>query len=401
MDNIQPEKTPESEDATTTGSKLPNLDLIKPEPVVLPGGEPIAGFPVEYIPAGEQGRVEVCGFHTFDEGLSFYKMLEAFTGYVKQAGGMPSRVSDMLVVLSPDVTHVYMNNSLPIKSRVRVRRSLEAGEMVFRDDIAGVDRLEFPNIEPPEHSGFMLLVSSGWRKGMCFDFRPLNPNGDVSTAEAYTNIKAMGGMVLSHLLFTEKFLLSSEDWDAILAAKWFPFMFLSEKLWEQLFQAVLHGGDTCAPEQRIHEAFLQACDQRLHSWRQNEHFANHIEFLEAAVDAYKRGDWLTVVSVAFPRVEGLLRQAFGGGNSFRRKFSEALDRTEGPKSLLFPERLRQYFEDVLYPSIHFDQPDLPPTRHTVTHGVVSAQELTQKVALTLLLLIDHVLYCMPNEDDDG
>lgn len=360
----------------------------------------MAGFATEYTPPGEKCFIEVCGFHTFDEGLSFYTILEAFTKYVQKAGGMPSRVSNILVAISPDVTHVYMNDNLPTIARLRVRRSHEAGERVFRDDIADVDRLEFPNIEPPEQSGFMLLISHGWRKGMCFDFRPLNSNANVSTEEAYKNIKAMGGMVLAHLWFTEKFLLSPTDWDAILAAKWFPFMFLPEKLWEQPFLAVLHGGDLCDPEQKIHEAFLQACDQRLESWRRNEHFANHIEFLETAVNAYKEDNWLIVVSVALPRVEGLLREAFGGGNQHRDKFSEALDAREGPKSLLFPQRLRQYFQDVLFPYTDFAQPDLPPTRHTVAHGVVSADELTRKEALTLMLLIDHILYCMPIKDDE-
>jgi len=128
----------------------------------------------------------------------------------------------------------------------------------------------------------------------------------------------------------------------------------------------------------------------------------HVDFLDRAVRAYKEGDWLTVVSVAAPRVEGLIRQAFGAWGKQRDvvdKLAENVKRQEHARSLLFPDRLRQYFDRVFFRFTQFSIADLPNSRHTLAHGLVASDKLTRKEALTLLLLIDHILYCMPSDDE--
>jgi len=204
--------------------------------------------------------------------------------------------------------------------------------------------------------------------------------------------------VMAHLWFTERFLLSPDDWTKILAAGWFPFVFLPHNRWEDIFVSIQNGWELSDSEQKIHELWITACDDRLASWRANAHFAAHVDFLDRAVRAYKDSDWLTVISVAAPRVEGLLRRAFGAWGHQREaidKLAENIERQEHAKSLLFPDRLKQYFEKVFFRFVQFSDSDLPHTRHTLAHGLVEPNKLTRKEALTLLLLIDHILYCMP------
>lgn len=375
--------------------------LFLPKPVVLPTRERLMGFSMEAAKPQSKVRVQVCGFRTFDEGLPFYYMLEAFDPYLQEMGLAAARVENMLVAIAPKETHVYVNENLPTTMRARAKRACAAGEAIFRDDLAGIELVDFPNLRPPGNSGFMLLISAGWRRGMCFDFRPLHPDHPVASQEAFEGIKRMGGMVLTHLWFTERFLLPTDDWGKILAAGWFPFVFLSQACWQDIMGAIQNRWDLSGPEQKIHETWLAACDERLESWRANVHFAGHVEFLQRAVRAYKEGDWMTVVCVAAPRVEGLLRQAFGAWGTQRDiidKLTENVERQEHAKSLLFPDRLKQYFRDVFFRYVEFSDADLPHTRHTLGHGLVPAGKLTRKEALTLLLLIDHILYCMPLDD---
>ncbi len=212
----------------------------------------------------------------------------------------------------------------------------------------------------------------------------------------------MCGAVLTHLHFTERFLLSNRDWGMVLRAGWFPFMLLPENLWHGLLTSIRNGWDLQRNEQQIHERWMTKCDERIASWKGNRHFKDHIDFLERAVRAYKEQDWLTVVSVAAPRVEGLMRMAFGAWGKQRQvidRFAAKVKEQEHAKSLLFPDRLRQYFHKVFFRFTKFSKPDRPSTRHTLVHGLVSADKLTRKEALTLLLLIDHVRYCMPLEDE--
>jgi len=346
--------------------------------------------------------MEVSGYHAFDEGMHFYALLDAFSQYVRSAGLVESHIEHMLVCVSPTETHIYANDELPLIARMRPKRSVKAGEAVLRDDIAGIDRVEFPGVSPPAACGFLLLVSVGWRRGMCFDLEPLAGDSRVTSQEAFARLKRMAGMVLTHLHFTERFLLSNRDWGKVFTAGWFPFIFLSQGLWNCLFASIRNGWDLSQDEQKIHDSWLGSCDDRLVCWRANRHFEHHMEFFERAIDAYKKDDWLTVVSVATPRVEGLLRLAFGAWGKLDKaidKLAENVKRQEHAKSLLFPDRLRLYFEKIFYRFTKFSLQGLPVTRHTVSHGVVSADKITRKEALTLLLLIDHVHYCMPLESD--
>lgn len=379
-----------------------NPRLIQAKPIIVPTRQVPGGFPLIDVPPGSYFWLEVAGYHTFDEGLQFYRMLEAFNEYVRDVGLIESCVDSMLVCISRTETHIYANNNLPMIARMRVKRNLKAGEATFRDDIAGIDRVDFPSICPPAGSGFMLLVSVGWRRGMCFDLTPLDSPSGKATNEAFERIKNFGGMILAHLHFTERFLLSNEDWEKVLHAGWFPFVFFPEELWQQLFTSIRNGWDLQADERKIHEKWLVSCDDRLAGWKANKHFAPHIAFFERAINAYKQADWLTVVSVAAPRVEGLMRMAFGAWGKQREaidRLTEQVKQQEHARSLLFPDRLRQYFDKVFFRFTQFSTPDLPPTRHTLAHGVVAADKLNRKEALTLLLLIDHLLYCMPLEED--
>ncbi len=381
---------------------LPDPKPVRAEPVVVPTRQIVLGFPPGDVPPGHYFWLEVSGYHTFDEGLRFYTRLEAFNEYVRAARLTESCIDRILVCISRSETHIYANNQLPLIARMRVKRSIKAGEGLYRDDIAGITHVDFPGVCPPAACGFLLLVSVGWRKGMCFDLRPVNPESQDTSNDAFENVKRMGGTILAHLHFTERFLLSNRDWGKVLKAGWFPFLFLSQDLWNELFASIRNGWDLQADEQKIHESWLNLCDDRLASWKANRHFSNHVDFLDRAIRAYKEGDWLTVVSVAAPRVEGLIRQAFGAWGKQKdvvEKLAKNVKQREHARSLLFPDRLRQYFDKVFFRFAQFSAADLPNSRHTLAHGLVASDKLTRKEALTLLLLIDHVLYCMPSDDD--
>jgi len=361
---------------------------------------PLAGFAAERCSTIDTHvRVEMCGFHTFDEGLAFYKMLEAFDPFLQNCRVRASSVESVLVVSTQGKSYVYLNNSLPIIGRMRVKRACGKGEAISRDDVADIAQLEFPGIIPPDKAGFLFLISAGWRRGICFDFRALTPNTQVSSRDSFEFVKRLGGIVLAHLLFTEKFLLTPDDWAKVISVGWFPFICLPINLWESLFDAIKNEENTEEQEDQIHHFLLGVLTDRFISWSKNKHIQTHVSFLSDAVDAYKNGKWAICISSALPRIEGMLRQAFGamtGKNAaVMEAMQEKLSQREHSRSLLFPEKLRDYFETVLYPYTTFNDSDLPATRHTHAHGLVEYERLGRKQALTLLLLIDHIMYCLP------
>lgn len=373
-------------------------------PVILPACKPMAGFCAQDAEPNSRVLVEICGFHTFDEGLPFYHMLEAFDPYLRLMNSNPWATKDLLLVLRPNETLAFLNDALPIRAKIRPKRSLEAGEGVFTDDIACIDALNFPGVIPEGAVGFLLLLSVGWRRGICFDCRPSHAESEVSAKDAFQYIQRVGAMVLAHLFFTERFLLSPEDWAKVLEVGWFPFVFLSGAFWNDIFRAITNGWDLERVEQKIHAAWLARCESQFSAWKTNECFKEHIPFLRRALDAYQKGDWVSVVALAGPRVEGLLRQSFGAWGKERElleKVEGNLKEREHSRSLLFPDRLRQYFEQVFFRFVKFSEGDHSFSRHTLAHGLVSEQDISRKQALTLMLLIDHILYCMPADGDEA
>lgn len=374
-------------------------------PVVLPRqGERFVGFTTHFTPKNATCDVEVSGFHTFDEGLSFYTMLDAFTPFLVRAGLRPPAVANALVILTPESDLVYAEQNFPIAMKVTAKKPFGAGEPVAIDDIARVSELKFPGIDPPPDSGFMLLLSHGWRRGMCFDFRSLHPPTDVTSAESFKLLQEFGAAVMSHLYYTEKFLLTPEDWNMVVAVGWFPFIALKAKTWEILMGTIRYGADLDEVEDIIHQEFVKLLDIRVDSWAKHAIIGVHSKFLKDAVDAYRVEKWASVVALALPRVEGMLREACGNMAATNSKFldslHEKLTEREHSRSLLFPDQLRRYFEEVVFPFTRFTDSGLPATRHTVAHGVVGYEELGRKQALTTLLLIDHLLYCIPSEPRD-
>jgi hypothetical protein len=96
-----------------------------------------------------------------------------------------------------------------------------------------------------------------------------------------------------------------------------------------------------------------------------------------------------------------MRITFGSWGRQREvvdRLTEHVKQQEHARSLLFPDRLRQFFDKVFFRFTQFSSQNMPSNRHTLAHGIVSGDKLTRKEALTLLLLIDHILYCMPLDE---
>lgn len=210
------------------------------------------GFSMDRVRPDEYGRIEVVGFHSFDEGIPFYKLVDNFNGLAQRAGVPPSMVDRMLVFLEPKRTTVYVNDMLELTVQIRARRRLEAFEPVGMRDFAGIERVNLHNVSLPENAGVILLLSHFWRKAFFFDFRPLLPDQPLPIDY---DVEVVGGQLLSHLVFTEYFLLSDADWDATIAAGWFPFMHLVGELWDGLLHSIQNGEDTDYAESQIYDSF--------------------------------------------------------------------------------------------------------------------------------------------------
>jgi hypothetical protein len=369
----------------------------RPPPVVFKVEHQLSGFNGSRpVGPGEFGVWESVGFHSFDEGLPFFERLESLDWLIDRAGGHPSYVDRVFGIFRPKETTVYLNQMFDYGVTVRAKRLAQPGAVLPQDDIVGFEKVIFSGVNIPKDAGVLVLLSQGWRKAFFSDFRPLLPPPWRQFIDY--DIEIVAGQLLSHLVYTKYFLLSQEDWDKIITAGWFPFIFLVGRLWDGLIDAIRHGGDLKREEDRIHDAFSKELDEKLQSWCKKRSLSEDAEILRRAVESYKRADWISTVSLAMPRLEGILNRALNWPGSVRKLIDALTTHIQGSthrRSLLFPDRLRRYLEETLFQYVDFRHDSSTVNRHSVAHGVASPGSMTRETALKLLLLVDHLFYCIP------
>ena len=131
---------------------------------------------------GESVSVQPTDFTSTEDGQRFIKSLEAFPNDVLQllsqqcgVAVSPSQVDNLLVIVNKDLTATVYLNEVRQVLRVRASRTINAGEPVAKNDIADIDRMELGDISIAPEAGVLFLFSVGWRKGLFYDFAPLNP----------------------------------------------------------------------------------------------------------------------------------------------------------------------------------------------------------------------------------
>lgn len=130
---------------------------------------------------GNLAWIAVREFTSSEDGDLFISRLEGIPSQViarisPEFNIRASTVDHMVLVIRPDLRATVFVNECRISIRARFGRRIEAGEPVFDKDIIDIDSLHFDGVEVPEDAAVLVIMSSGWRKGMFFDFTPLGPD---------------------------------------------------------------------------------------------------------------------------------------------------------------------------------------------------------------------------------
>jgi hypothetical protein len=84
----------------------------------------------------------------------------------------PAIIDHLLLTIRGNLSGVAYINELNFKAQVKVNRALEAGSQVYLRDIDDILSFE-PNVEVPDDCAVVVVRSSGWKRSLYFDFRPL------------------------------------------------------------------------------------------------------------------------------------------------------------------------------------------------------------------------------------
>ena len=121
---------------------------------------------------------------------------------------------------SQDGTGTAYINEMPLSIKIRPKRNIhKKGDAVFSEDIADIQKLRMHNVTIPPEAGFLILFSVGWRKGLFYDFEPLDgPERDF-------DVELLLGQYYAYLSRQGLFKITETEWECLMEQRWFPFIF--------------------------------------------------------------------------------------------------------------------------------------------------------------------------------
>lgn len=360
-------------------------------------GLPI-GYSLSSVKAGEKASIVTTEFISSEDGDEFIRRLEGFE-YILRLAGLNARaiaptINHLLVVVQRDSSGIVYLNEVTLSASIRAKRDIQAGEGVSSDDIVDIVALNLGDITIPNDAGFLFLFSCGWRKGLFFDFAPLNLN--EPKLREYEVEKLLGGYY-AYLSFQYLFKISDAQWGQLTDQQWFPFISLDEQTIKNI---LVHINSNWPIDDLLEGVAVEVsgkADTMRNRWRNTSAFQDHLTILETAIERFLQKDYVSATGLLYTRIEGIMRSYHqsAGATTSPSASHLATSAVEGSKNkhLLLPERFETYLKNVYFAGFDPAHPTVL-SRHSVSHGVAPMDLFNLKGAVLGLLILEQLSFFM-------
>lgn len=357
-----------------------------------------SGYAMHCAEEGEEIEVAYREFTSTEDGQLFISRLEGIpTKILEKISGSAnvaaSQTNSLLAIIRPDGrAKVYWNEFQPT-IQIRSKKKIKAGELVHIDHIMDIENVTLPDEALASDVGICYIFSFGWRKGLFFDFGPAQ-SGKNRVPREY-DLSALLAHYFGRVLFQHLFSIEDETWTEFFKQRWFPFSYLSVATVQNMIRRAREHRSIDVEMDEIAAEAQSVVSDRLSEWESDEIIRPHLPFVRTAFERFGAGDFLSASSILYPRIEGLIRISApptAGRNWLTQKLLSKLGAgTSGTllreQSLLLPKRFEKYLTDVYF--ANFRPGSLSPivSRHSVSHGVVSAESLDRKATVIGFLIL--------------
>jgi hypothetical protein len=359
-----------------------------------------AGVALSSARKGEQVTVAALEFSSSEDGDAFIQRLEGIPNDLlaklpPEAGIGPSAIDHLLAIIRKDKTATIYVNELSFLLKIRAKQAKKPGEPIYQDDIADVESLGLGNVTIPADAGLLFIFSIGWRKGLFFDFGPLQ----ITPTTREYNIEALLGHYYGYLAYQHLFKITDDEWQQLFAQQWFPFITLKNSSIRKMLSYIRNHWpvDDLLPD--IASEISKAMNDMLARWSQNPLLQSHIELIRHAVDRYLQKDFVSATAILYTRIEGIMRSVYlttgvGSRASPKNLVASVVEPQQARSygfSLLLPHMFRKYLEEVYFHNFEPGKP-APLSRHSVAHGIAAPEDFSVKGATIGMLIIDQLFF---------
>lgn len=368
--------------------------------------EPPAGYTASAGKPGEKVDVITREFTSSEDGDLFIHRLEGFPNRVisllpQESGIKCSNIDHLLVIINRNGECDVYANELVLKALVRATRDVEKDDPLYEEDFSDIVRLDFDGVEVPDDCGVMVIISKGWRKGLFFDFSPLHDDGQ----KRQYSLPHVLGNHYAYLFFQDLYKITDDEWVKLFKQQWFPFIGLKRETVRSLISYTRVDWNCDDLISSISTEVKDGLRQKVDKWRKSKIFGENIEFISCAADRFLEGDFISSISILYPRIEGVLRDfnvGLGSSSHSQINLSKApmtiSSMPENKYSRILPEKFTLYLKEVYFANF---SPDVPAevSRNSVGHGVAKLDSFSEKASVLGFLIIEQLFYHKPTSSD--
>ncbi|MCF8050141.1 MAG: hypothetical protein K9L59_02815 [Desulfobacterales bacterium] len=258
-------------------------------------------------------------------------MLEGFPDRIVQClpfdmRTIPSNIDHLIVVVGKDKSATVFVNEVLFITDIEVKNGVKKGSFVRDEDILCVRSMHPDGVDIPDDAGFLVLFSVGWRKGLFFDFRPIQPKGDRQ--KSY-DLPVRLAKIYSHMLFQNKFAVTAAQYRWMMNQRWFPFFSLSPGIIDEMLQRTNNLQELDGMLSKIDE-FVDANITAVEDKRFGaEIFNGHRDLAGEAIAAYRERDWKRTIRTSGRWLTKMMQQCqFPVDNSLEATRIHLIDSTD-------------------------------------------------------------------------
>lgn len=362
-----------------------------------------AGVAMHSANKGDTVEVRYCGLVTSQDGVLLTDRLEGFfdamLGHIPGGAEMPrSSIDHILVVIRRDKQVTLYLNELRFVATVRKERgrSFKVGEPISINDGLEIEAVRAEGICVPNDAGVLVMLSHRWRRAMFYDFGPLHPGFPV--VREY-DFERQLGQIFGELVFQDWLRITDGAWHELLRQKWFPFRALPLSTTRKIVAFASEGKNVDELLDEISKGTREVAETMLRTLEQEPVLNDHRQSIETGLERYLAGDYVSAIHVLFARLEGVLRTLHimrTSDGRFRqtdltKTSMGASERERCRRSPLQPLRFMKYLESVFFAGFDPMANQREASRNSVTHGVVSEDQLSLKTATLSVLILRQLL----------
>lgn len=336
------------------------------------------------------------GFYSSEDGDELITRLEGLPQQILSLAAtkspiLPSMVDTLLAIIHKDKSAQVYINEIKLVGKIRVKKKVKIGELIFPDHILDMGRMQIQGVKIPEEAGLVFVFSVGWRKGFLYDLMPLL--GEQPQKRDF-DIEELLGNLFSYLTFQERFKINGKTWELIFNQRWFPFSHLNNELIKKMISHAKTGWDIDDLLPEIANNVKELISEHDIAKQNINYIKEHSAIFETGFHRYLDADYISCVSVLYPRIEGLLRsfyRSIGHTEKIKtEKLSEVAITHYGTHrinySLLLPPKFHHYLNHIYFSN--FAPGTLPDVgRHSVAHGEAREGDFNLKSATLAILTI--------------